>query len=388
MTSYVILSSLFLKKFGYLFLLPIFLLTTNSIISAEILSIKRETIESEKILSKEKIDTPYILDTNDILEIMFKGINIFSGKYSINEDGYIYLPEINDFFVRGLTLKELEKILIKEYKEFIFNPELKIVLAKPRQITIYLGGEVNSTGIFNFNSDIEEDIEIPAISPKIFNLRGLDTNSSKLNSINQAILYPRVFDALKKGDGIKKNADLSRIIVKRRMPRSSGVGEVFTELNILSLMLEGEQSQNIILRDGDSIIVPKSEKNLHEQFLAIARTNINPNTIRVYVNGNVPLPGLINLPRNSFMYDAVAAVGGTKNNSGLIELIRFDLNGNKKTFNLGSSYPKDKNNKNNPKLISGDLIFVRKNILGKTSSIITEIGSPLINAYGIYSLFD
>ena len=100
------------------------------------------------------------------------------------------------------------------------------------------------------------------------------------------------------------------------------------------------------------------------------------------------MPGLINLPRNSFMYDAVAAVGGTNNNTGLIELIRFDENGNKKTIKLGSYYPKGKKNKNNPKLVSGDLILVRKNILGKTSSIITEIGSPLINAYGIYSLFD
>ena len=363
-------------------------MTTFPLTSAETFIIEKETIKSEEVLSKEKIDTPYILDTNDILEIIFKGINIFSGKYAINEDGYIYLPEINDFFVRGLTIKELEKILIKKYEEFIFNPELKIVLSKPRQITIYLGGEVNSTGIFNFNSDIEEDIEIPAISPKIFTSRALDNNSSKLTSSNQTILYPRVFDALKKGDGIKKNADLSRIIVKRRMPRNSGLGEVFTELNILSLMLEGEQSQNIILRDGDSIIVPKSEKNLHEQFLEIARTNINPNTIRVYVNGNVPMPGLINLPRNSFMYDAVAAVGGTNNNTGLIELIRFDENGNKKTIKLGSYYPKGKKNKNNPKLVSGDLILVRKNILGKTSSIITEIGSPLINAYGIYSLFD
>jgi len=382
------LSSLSLKKFGYFFLFPFFLLTTSPLTSAENFSIEKETIKSEEVLSKEKIDTPYILDTNDILEIIFKGINIFSGKYAINEDGYIYLPEINEFFVRGLTIKELEKILIKKYEEFIFNPELKILLSKPRQITIYLGGEVNSTGIFNFNSDIEEDIEIPAISPKIFASRGLNNNSSKLTSNNQAIIYPRVFDALKKGDGIKKNADLSRIIVKRIMPRSSGVGEVFTELDILSLMLEGEQSQNIILRDGDSIIVPKSEKNLHEQFLDIARTNINPNTIRVYVNGNVPMPGLINLPRNSFMYDAVAAVGGTNYNTGSIELIRFDVNGNKKTIKLGSYYPKGKKNKNNPKLISGDLILVRKNILGKTSSIITEIGSPLINAYGIYSLFD
>ena len=127
---------------------------------------------------------------------------------------------------------------------------------------------------------------------------------------------------------------------------------------------------------------------MHEQFLAIATTNINPDSIRVYVNGNVRMPGLINLPRNSFLYDAVAAVGGTNNNSGFIELIRFDENGNKKNIKLGSAYPKDKNNKNNPKLISGDLILVRKNILGKTSSIINEIGSPLINAYGIYSLFD
>ena len=55
---------------------------------------------------------------------------------------------------------------------------------------------------------------------------------------------------------------------------------------------------------------------------------------------------------------------GTNNNTGLIELTRFDSNGNK-TIKLGSYYPKGKKNKNNPKLISGDLILVRKIFLGK-----------------------
>ena len=47
-----------------------------------------------------------------------------------------------------------------------------------------------------------------------------------------------------------------------------------------------------------------------------------------------------------------------------------------------------KGSRDNPILISGDIIFVRKNIFGKASSIILDYSQPIVNAYGIYKIFD
>ncbi len=47
-----------------------------------------------------------------------------------------------------------------------------------------------------------------------------------------------------------------------------------------------------------------------------------------------------------------------------------------------------KGSRNNPYLVTGDIVVVNKNLLGKTNTILSEIGSPIINAYGILSLFD
>ena len=42
----------------------------------------------------------------------------------------------------------------------------------------------------------------------------------------------------------------------------------------------------------------------------------------------------------------------------------------------------------NPFLINGDIITVRKNILGKTTQAIKQYGAPIINSYAIYRIFE
>ena len=58
----------------------------------------------------------------------------------------------------------------------------------------------------------------------------------------------------------------------------------------------------------------------------------------------------------------------------------------RRVFKLKDSAPKG--SFSNPILISGDIIVVNKNILGKATTAISEIGSPVVNAYGIYKIFD
>ena len=42
----------------------------------------------------------------------------------------------------------------------------------------------------------------------------------------------------------------------------------------------------------------------------------------------------------------------------------------------------------NPILIEGDLIILNKNLIGKATSIISEFGTPIINSYPKYKIFE
>ena len=53
-------------------------------------------------------------------------------------------------------------------------------------------------------------------------------------------------------------------------------------INLLSLLLEGDQSQNIRVFDGDIVYIPKTKTVVREQILSINKTNINPEFVVVY----------------------------------------------------------------------------------------------------------
>ena len=59
---------------------------------------------------------------------------------TIDGEGTIFLSRLERIFVSGLTIKELTKILNKQYGNFVFNPDLTIIVKKYRPIKIYLDG--------------------------------------------------------------------------------------------------------------------------------------------------------------------------------------------------------------------------------------------------------
>ena len=85
------------------------------------------------------IKSEYILGAGDLLNIEFKGLEIFSADYPIDPEGEINLPELNKIKANNLTLRELTKKLENLYKEFIKNPEIEITITNYRPVTfIYL----------------------------------------------------------------------------------------------------------------------------------------------------------------------------------------------------------------------------------------------------------
>ena len=91
---------------------------------------------------------------------------------------------------------------------------------------------------------------------------------------------------------------------------------------------------------------------------------------------------------NISLNEALAYAGGRKISSGYITFVRLDDYGSTTKSTINFNQKSAKGTKNNPYLIDGDIIYVHKNLIGKTSTILQEVGSPIINAYGIYNLFD
>jgi len=78
----------------------------------------------------------------------FKFIN--SGIYNVDVEGEIFLPKIKETYVRGLTPYELEQLLQKKYSEFNITAKTTVKIATFKRLRILVGGEIRSPGIYNF----------------------------------------------------------------------------------------------------------------------------------------------------------------------------------------------------------------------------------------------
>ena len=158
-------------------------------------------------------------------------------------------------------------------------------------------------------------------------------------------------------------------------------------LNFLSLITEGNRSQNIRVLDGDTVVVSKSNTVLKEQIAKTLKTNLSPDVLKVYVTGNVISPGIVKLPSGSGLNQAVAQAGGKKILSGSVEFLRFnseyDIDKRKFSYDLKAKL----NTYKNPILMNGDIVNVRKSIIGNASEGISEISRPIVGIYSLYNLF-
>ena len=78
--------------------------------------------------NESEFSSNYILGPGDVLDITFLGLDIFNGKYPINPEGSINLPELNSYIAEGKTVKEINEELEFLYKEFIIKPEILIFI--------------------------------------------------------------------------------------------------------------------------------------------------------------------------------------------------------------------------------------------------------------------
>ena len=338
----------------------------------------------------------YILGPGDGLQIELLDLPELSGTFTISPEGTIYVPRLRSVHVEGLTIEELRNTLTQQFSAYVRDPQVYLQQIAYRPIRIYVGGEVRRPGYYtlggykkinpqSINSEqLRKAREIQPDGNFQDTIKNIFEPSSNFGS---QFILPTVFDAIRTAQGITPYSDLSKVQVTRIRALGLGGGRVKTNLNFLSLINEGDDSQNIRLLDGDVVSVSKSKVVMREQLLKANLTNLSPQFLNVFVSGRVKNPGGVVVPQGSVLNQAITMAGGPKLIRGKVEFIRFNREGDidRRIFSYNPNAAA--NTSTNPLLMAGDLINIRESPLSATTTVLNEITTPAVGVYSLYNIF-
>ena len=367
-------------------------------------SSKIDQIDVKYLETRNELEN-YILDTGDQLFIEFLPADELNGVFGINEEGELFLPKLRKTYVRGLTTAELKTLLQKKYSEFLINPQIKLRIVSFKPMSVLVSGEVRNPGIYkfppyragsflNFN-EIRNNSDSLILGGQNNSQVEIDENSNSnaqnlgkiaIKRSNEKITT--ISDAIRRSGGITSYTDLSRIEILRDVPIGKGGGKKKAIIDFNSYINEFDPTYDIRLFDGDRIFLPKLKKSSPTQIPKSILSGISPRFIEVSLFGRIENTGLVKLPLEATLSDAIDLSGPIKPLSGKIVLIRYEKDGTVTKKNIKYSARAKKGSRNNPYLKENDLISVKNSVLGKSTSVIREITAPFIGIYTTKTLIE
>ena len=329
-----------------------------------------QAVETKAPLAKGMLisqEDAYILGPGDGLQLRFFGATELSGSVEMLSDGNASLPLLGPVRLTGLTLSQANQWLELIYKKQLLRPELQLSLTRPRPLRVALLGEVERPGLYTLTLNEQSQTESKV------SISGL----------------PTLVDAIQKAGGITSMANLRQVSLQRRLP-----GEPLrfkrTKVDLLALVQQGDQLQNPILFDGDSIQIDQATEPVAEA-IELASTTLSPDAIRVNVIGEVLRPGIVPLPANTPLVQAVLAAGGPQSwraSKGNVELVRINRNGTATRQRFQLNLSQGASNTKNPPLRDGDTVLVNRSGLAVASDAIGAVSTPLTGLVNILALVD
>jgi len=158
----------------------------------------------------------YVIGPEDVLYIHVWREDSLSRTYPVRMDGKISIPLIQEIQAAGLTPLRLKEVLIERLKEFIESPNVSVMVMEANSFKVYISGQVRAPGVFRLRSETTLLQFIPMVG------------------------------------GFTEWANQKKILIIRK---ESGKEKRIT-VNYKKILMGDDPSSNIILRPGDTIIVP------------------------------------------------------------------------------------------------------------------------------------
>ena len=347
---------------------------------------KEQNINLNQNYLNNIISNNYILGPGDQLKItVSRDYPELDSTSVIDGEGTIYLPKLYKIYVKGLNVNELNSLLNEAFKKYVKFPSVEVLVTSYRPIKVFIKGEIENPGLITMQGSLyiaNKD------NPKL----RIDNGKSNFKVEDNVELYsdyfPTIFDAIRESGGITEFSDLSNIKVIRNDSLSNGGGKKIATINFEEVIRNGDNSQNIRLYDGDTLVIGRSKKKNRNLIRQAVLSNLNPRNIKVFVTGRVNLPGKITIPKSAVLEDAIDFAGGAKVIRGPIRFIRFNPDGSidKRKFNF--SRRNKRATFKNPILRNGDLIVIGNSPLSITNEVITEFSKPFVGIISTYEILD
>ncbi len=388
----------------FIYLLFSFFIFDASKANTNLPKTKDNQIEVEYLESRNELED-YIIDTGDSIYLEFFPAGELSGVFSVNREGELLLPRLDETFVRGLTKSELKTLLEKRYAEFLIDPEIKIRITGFKSIRVLARGELRKPGFYRFpayasgsfltldqrdnskqdSSFIENNNEQSDINQ---NLQSNNQSSQDLVVKRANESLTTISDLIKSAGGVTSETDLSRIEIIRDVPIGKGGGKKRAIIDFSAYLEEYDPTNDIRIFDGDSLFFPKLSKPNPSQIPKSILAGVSPRFISVNLFGRVESPGVVKLPLEAALSDAIDLSGPIKPLSGKIVIIRYSKDGTVIKKNISYSASAKPGSKRNPYLKEADLISVKNSFLGKTTGIIGEVTAPFVGIYSTKEIID
>ena len=364
---------------------------------------KNNQIDIEYLDSKNELED-YIIDTGDSINLEFYPANELSGIFPVNEEGELFLPRLDETYVRGLTKSELKTLLEKRYAEFLIDPEIKVNIAVFKGIRVLVKGEIRNPGFYKFlaydsasfiNDKRNNSILDLSIGNNNNDQLKIGKNSELNNQSSENLIVKRstenlttISDVIRKAGGITSTTDLSRIEIIRDVPLGKGGGKKRAIVDLNNYINKSNPTNDIRIFDGDSLFFPKLSKSNPSQISKSILSGISPKFISVNLFGRVETPGVVKLPLEAALSDAIDLTGPIKPLSGKIVLIRYETDGTVLKKNISYDAGAKRGSKRNPYLKENDLISVKNSFFGKTTGVLKEITAPFVSIYSTQQLIE
>ena len=232
--------------------------------------------------------TDYVVGPQDVLTITSYDQNDLSGRFSVEADGTFTYPLIGRVKAGGLTLRQVEAQVKKQLKDggFFNNPQITVAVDQYKSQKIFINGEVRVPGTYPLSGNMNL---VEALARAGSTLPSASGEAVIVHPSNQNVT-----------GSVLPNQENAESIVR---------------VNLRDLE-NGVFSQNAVLRDGDTIFVPRAES--------------------VYVFGQVKNPGAYPLQqKNTTVLQALSLAGGVtdRGSTARIDIVRI-VNGEKKELRV------------------------------------------------------
>ncbi|MDB9401813.1 SLBB domain-containing protein [Microcystis aeruginosa CS-567/02-A1] len=195
---------------------------------------------------------------------------------------------------------------------------------------------------------------------------------------------PTVMRALQLAGGITSQADVRNL--KLRRPTRTG-SEQNIDIDLWELLQTGDLAQDVIVQDGDTIVIPTATEVNTAEATQLATTTLSPATIQVGVVGEVKRPGAVDIKPNSSLNQALLAAGGfndARARTTTVDLVRLNSNGSVTKREVKVNFSQGINEETNPILRNNDVIIVNRSGLAQTGDTVGTVINPIGGLLGVF----